>query len=125
MSKKVISSQHIAKQGSVQSYTIGFLLSLLLTAIPFYVVSERLITGLGLAAFLLFIAFVQLIVQLKFFIHLTHESGTRWNMLIFLFMALVLLIVVLGSLWIMENLDYHTSGEEAAEYIIEEESIKH
>jgi cytochrome o ubiquinol oxidase operon protein cyoD len=44
-------------------------------------------------------------VQLRFFLHLGQEAKPRWETMIFYFMVLVLLIIALGSLWIMHDLE--------------------
>jgi cytochrome o ubiquinol oxidase operon protein cyoD len=69
------------------------------------------------------LAVVQLFVQLYFFLHMGDESKPRWNLMAFLFMLLVLVIVVFGSLWIMKNLDYHMSPSDTSNYMMHEEGI--
>jgi cytochrome o ubiquinol oxidase operon protein cyoD len=49
---------------------------------------------------------LQMLVQLILFLHLSTEKRPHWNTILFLFMLLICLIVVAGSLWIMSNLDY-------------------
>lgn len=111
-------------RATTKSYITGFVLSVILTLIPYYLVVERVMTGWMLIIYLMVFAVVQLLVQLEFFIHLAPESGPRWNVLVFLFMGLVLLIIVLGSLWIMDNLDYHNmTPEETNAHIQDEEAI--
>lgn len=120
----VLTSRHAAARGTAASYSLGFALSVVLTLIPFYLVTESIISGTALVLALMGFAALQLIVQLQFFIHLGHETKPRWNMMIFLFMTLVLVIVVGGSLWIMDNLDYHgMSPEQTETYIKSEERI--
>jgi cytochrome o ubiquinol oxidase subunit IV len=112
------------QHGSLKSYTTGFVLSVIFTIIPYALVVRDIISGNVLVAALVGFAFVQLIIQLLFFLHLGRESKPRWNLMIFLFMLLVLLILVLGSLWIMNNLNYNMmSPHETNEYIQEEERI--
>jgi cytochrome o ubiquinol oxidase operon protein cyoD len=53
------------------------------------------------------LAVAQLLVQLVFFLHLGREPKPRQNLVVFLFMLLVIGILVIGSLWIMHNLNYH------------------
>jgi cytochrome o ubiquinol oxidase operon protein cyoD len=62
----------------------------------------------GISAFITLgsLAFVQVIIQLIFFLHLGEEESPRWNLISFLFMVGVVFIIVAGSLWIMFNLDY-------------------
>ena len=66
---------------------------------------------------IIFLAVVQLVVQLVFFLHLGRERQPRWNLLAFAFMAIVLLILVLGSLWIMNNLNYHMTQTDMLHYL--------
>lgn len=87
------------------------------------VVINHVMTGWMLTFTLIGFAISQLLVQLIFFLHLGRESKPRWNILVFLFAALVVLIVVVGSLWIMNNLDYHMGGHEMDSSIIKDEGI--
>ncbi len=93
--------------GSFKSYAIGFVLSIVLTLASYLLVTENLLTGKTLVYTIVVLGLIQAVVQLIFFLHLAEESKPRWNLLVFLFMLLVLLIIVIGSLWIMYNLDYH------------------
>lgn len=128
MSKQpAISAQHrTGNRGSLQSYTIGFLASIVLTLSAYVVVTQSAVTlsYRFLVIAIIGLAVTQLLVQLQFFIHLGHESKPHWNKLMFLFMLLILLIVVIGSLWIMSNLHYNTmSPGETETYIMKEEGI--
>ena len=51
------------------------------------------------------LAFIQLIVQLVFFLHLGAESHPRWKLLTLLSTVFLLVIIVGGSIWIMFDLD--------------------
>jgi cytochrome o ubiquinol oxidase operon protein cyoD len=128
MSAKPVSSPQENEEtprGSLQSYAWGFIYSIVLTAIPFLIVIKEQLTGWALTYTLLGFAVVQLLVQLVLFLHLGQESKPRWNTIAFLFAALVVLIVVIGSLWIMANLDYNVmTPAETDQYISEEELIK-
>jgi cytochrome o ubiquinol oxidase operon protein cyoD len=64
-----------------------------------------------------------LLVQLIFFLHLGRGSNVRWNILVLSFASLVVIIIVTGSLWIMNNLDYHMGGHDMDTYIIKDEGI--
>lgn len=112
-------------KSAVYKYIVGFSLSLLLTLAAFGLVMRYGDSGLAempsyLLPSIVLLAVVQLIVQLYYFLHLGGEKRPRWNLSVFLFMLISLLIVVLGSLWIMKNLDYNMmSGHETMEYIKE------
>jgi len=94
--------------GSLKSYVIGFLLSLIFTLISFALVVYEVLPRQTLIYTLPTLAFVQAIIQLIFFLHLGKEEKPKWESLVFYFMVLVLLIIVLGSLWIMHDLDIRT-----------------
>jgi len=88
--------------GSYKSYWIGFIGSLILTCISF---SLALLKSPYLPYALSFLALIQAVFQLRFFLHLGQEEKPQWETLIFYFMLLILLIIVLGSLWIMYDLN--------------------
>ena len=89
---------------TITRYTIGFVLSLLLSLAAYYYVvlgsSETwLLPVLGA------LALIQMTVQLIFFLHLGEEVRPRYRLASFGFMLLVLTIVVVGSLWVMVHLN--------------------
>jgi cytochrome o ubiquinol oxidase operon protein cyoD len=92
-----------ADHGSMQSYTVGFALSLGLTLASFgAVMSGAIPPQLRLAAIVL-LAVAQLLVQLVWFLHLGPRPGQRSSSAIFLCTVGVIAIVVAGSLWVMHN----------------------
>jgi cytochrome o ubiquinol oxidase operon protein cyoD len=109
-------SEHI----TARTYIAGYILSIILTLTAFKVVDDDLLMGWGFTLTLVAFAVVQLFVQLLFFLHLDKERKPRHNLMAFAFMAMVLLIIVLGSLWIMDNLNYHVMTEEE---IIQDEGL--
>jgi cytochrome o ubiquinol oxidase subunit IV len=113
--------------GSVASYVTGFVLSVVLTLAAYVLVANKLLSGGLLVAAIVGLAIAQLFVQLLFFLHLGSESKPRWNLTALLFAAMVVVILVIGSLWIMYNLDYQhadMTGEELDQYIMEDEGIR-
>lgn len=110
-----------------KSYVVGFISPIVLTVTAYVLVVNRVFTGWGLAYAIIGLALMQLLVQLLFFLHIGQEQEPRWNLLIFDFMALVVVIIVFGSLWIMYNLDYNhgetLSPEETSRQILEDEGI--
>lgn len=90
---------------SVKSYMIGFVLSIILTAIPFGLVMDQtngLRASTILAAILVF-AVVQVFVHVVYFLHMDRSAEQRWNVVAFAFTVMILVIVVSGSVWIMHN----------------------
>ena len=98
-----------AAHGSFRSYLIGFVLSVILTAIPFWLVMGKVFQSPTVTTFLILgLAMVQIWVHMVFFLHMTSkaEGGWAWMSLIF---TLVLLVITLsGSLWIMYHLKANT-----------------
>jgi cytochrome o ubiquinol oxidase operon protein cyoD len=105
-------------------YIVGFALSLIMTIIPYYLAVsgdfDRHIILVALAVF----AILQVWVQLFFFLHLGSETKPRLKSWAFGFMSLVVVILVFGSIWIMNNLNYNMMPPgETIEYIQDEEVI--
>ncbi|CDR35238.1 cytochrome o ubiquinol oxidase subunit IV [Criblamydia sequanensis] len=96
----------IEKEGSLVSYSIGFILSLILTFISFFLAFKNILKGEFLFLGLSILAILQASIQLFFFLHVGKEKAPYWKALVFLFMLSVTCIVVIGSLWIMYSLDY-------------------
>jgi cytochrome o ubiquinol oxidase operon protein cyoD len=100
-------------QGFLRSYVIGFVLSIIFTLAAYIPVSIHLNSSRTvfsqemLISLVLFFALAQLFVQLFFFLHLSQEKKPRWNLIFFLSTASIILIIVLASLWIMQNLNYN------------------
>jgi cytochrome o ubiquinol oxidase operon protein cyoD len=92
---------------TLRSYVAGFVLSLVLTVTAYTIVTQNSYSKRGIIAAVATLAMTQFVVQMLFFMHLGHESGPRWKLLALIFMAGVVLIIVLGSLWIMNHLDYN------------------
>ena len=94
-------------EGSVVSYTAGYVLSLLLTFASYMLVRRHLLSRNMLIGEIIGLAVLQLLVQLRFFLHLGREKSPRWKLAVFGFMLMIVGILVIGSLWIMKNLNYH------------------
>jgi len=102
-----MNSQEQAQEGTLKQYVIGFVLSLILTLTAYFAVEQELLTKEHLVYFICSLGLIQAVVQLVFFLHLGSGAQPGWNMMVFLFMFAVLLIVVVGSLWIMAHLNYN------------------
>lgn len=114
--------------GTTTSYTLGYILSILLTVAAYLLVKHHMDTyhlvfsHHLLIASVIGLAIVQLFVQLMFFLHLGRESKPRFNLLILFFAAIVVLILVGGSLWIMSNLSYRMTPQQMSQYMKDQES---
>ncbi|MEA9390794.1 cytochrome o ubiquinol oxidase subunit IV [Acerihabitans sp. TG2] len=96
-----------ASHGSLKSYLTGFVLSVILTLIPFIMVMNGSATKSTLIVVLVGCAVVQILVHLVYFLHLDSSSEQRWNVVALAFAALIITILVAGSLWIMWYLHYN------------------
>ncbi|MBI4033464.1 cytochrome o ubiquinol oxidase subunit IV [Candidatus Saccharibacteria bacterium] len=101
------------KQINTNTLVAGFVFSLVLTLSAFMLVwwqkdaDQQIFSQNFLLVWVGALAVVQLITQLVFFLHLGRESKPRWNLTVLVFAAIIVLILVFGSLWIMANLNYH------------------
>ncbi len=93
-------------QPSLKSYIVGFILSIVLTLAAYFLVVEHMLTGLALVASIAFLAVLQIVVQLLFFLHLGKDENAYWDLHVFFFMLSVVLVLVFGSIWIMYHLNY-------------------
>lgn len=104
-----------AAAGNYVSYITGFILSLTLTLIAYILVTQKLYTSTTqIIGIIVGLAIIQLVVQLIFFLHLGRESKPRWNVAVFMFAGLVVLIIVFGSIWIMNNLNYNMNHSDSS-----------
>lgn len=87
--------------GSLKSYTIGFVLSIVLTIIPLVVVMNDMMSMTGATILILIMAALQFIVQLVFFMHIREEEKPRYNLMALLLGLVILVTIVAGSIWIM------------------------
>ncbi len=96
-----------ANHGSVKSYAIGFVLSVILTVIPFYLVMNPSLPKDMTLLIIIAFAVIQIVVHLYYFLHLDTSKAARSSVTSFLFTALVIALLVGLSLWIMFSI--HTS----------------
>ena len=109
-----------AYRPTLGAYITGFVFSLLLTVLAYLVVVNDIVAAHFIIPAIVVLAVAQLVVQLVFFLHLGRETKPRWNLMAFLFMLLVVFIVVVGSLWIMKNLDYNMSMPDMDAYMMQQ-----
>jgi cytochrome o ubiquinol oxidase operon protein cyoD len=89
-----------------RTYLIGFVLALVLTAIPFALVYFKLLAAGPAVIVIAIAAIVQVIVHLRFFLHIDFRRTPRENLLALGFAALLIFIMVGGTLLIMFDLHY-------------------
>ena len=91
---------------SVKGYVVGFLLAVVLTAIPFWLVMGKVLPTPGLtAAVILGFAAVQIVVHMIYFLHMNAKIEGGWSMLSLIFTAAIVIIMLAGSIWVMYHLN--------------------
>ena len=91
---------------TLSGYLTGFGLSVVLTAIPFWLVmsgafGDKQVTALVVMAF----AAVQIVVHMIYFLHLNTSSEGGWTMMALIFTIVMVVIAMTGSLWVMHHLN--------------------
>lgn len=94
-----------AGHATVKGYLIGFVLAVILTVIPFHMVMSGGYSHQTVLVTVMALAVVQIVVHLIYFLHLDGSSAQRWNVMALLFTLLILAIVIVGSLWVMHNMN--------------------
>lgn len=93
-----------AGQGSFKSYAIGFVCSIILTALAYGLVLSGLLPQSTTVGTILVLAVAQILVHLHYFLHLDGSSAARWNLLAIIFTVLIMVLFIGGTLWIMHHL---------------------
>ena len=105
-----------AKMPHARSYLIGLVLALILTAIPFYLVYFKVLAGTAMLLVIVAAAIIQIVVHLKYFLHLNLTDTPRENLLALCFAAVLIFIMVGGSLWIMFDLHHRMAPHSAHQH---------
>ena len=97
---------HGHAHSTFSGYMLGFVLSVVLTAIPFWLVMSgtlpsKQITALVIMAF----AVVQIVVHMIYFLHMNTTSENGWSMMALIFTIVMVVIALSGSLWVMNHLN--------------------
>jgi cytochrome o ubiquinol oxidase operon protein cyoD len=91
---------------TLRGYLTGFGLSIILTAIPFWLVMTG-VTGSKAVTAIIVVAFavVQIVVHMIYFLHMDPRSEGGWSLLALIFTLILVAIALTGSLWVMYHLD--------------------
>jgi cytochrome o ubiquinol oxidase operon protein cyoD len=111
---------------SLQSYAVGFALSILLTLVAFgliyahVVYDHTLFSHTTLLYAVVSLAVLQFVMQSVFFLHLSFKREVRANVVTYFFMVFMVLFIAVGSIWIMHNLNANMSPEQMSTYLHKE-----
>jgi cytochrome o ubiquinol oxidase subunit IV len=103
--RPVLTDREAGTPAGVLVYTIGLVVAVLLTATSFWVANTSLLWGPGIPLGLVVLAIAQMGIHLVFFLHITTGPDNTNNVLALAFGILIVLLVVVGSLLIMTNLN--------------------
>ena len=95
------------QRAGVLVYTIGLGLAVILTATSFWVANTSVLWGPGVHLGLAVLAIAQMGVHLVFFLHITTAPDNTNNVLALAFGVLIVFLVMVGSLWIMTDLNHN------------------
>jgi cytochrome o ubiquinol oxidase operon protein cyoD len=91
---------------SVKGYLTGFFWSVVLTAIPFWLVIAKVLPSSGITALVILgFAMAQIVVHMVYFLHMNTRVEGGWSMLALLFTGVLVLIMLSGSIWVMYHLN--------------------
>ena len=91
-------------------YLLGFVLALVLTGIPFGLVAAGLLPPFTTLVVIAILAVVQVVVHLRYFLHIDLKSTPSDNLLALGFAAVLIFLMVGGTLWIMLDLNARMMG---------------
>ncbi|AYD03346.1 cytochrome o ubiquinol oxidase subunit IV [Neorhizobium sp. NCHU2750] len=97
---------HEASHGTFKSYMTGFVLSVILTAIPFWLVmGDVLSSKAATVAAIMILGGIQIVVHMVYFLHMNTKSEGGWTIMALIFTVLLVVIALTGSLWVMHHLN--------------------
>jgi cytochrome o ubiquinol oxidase operon protein cyoD len=95
----------IGYHATVKGYVVGFVLSVILTAIPFWLVMGKVLPSHLTGVIILGFAAVQMVVHMVYFLHLNAKVEGGWSMLALLFTVALVVIMLAGSIWVMYHMN--------------------
>lgn len=100
------SKGHDEGHGTLRSYLIGFGLSVVLTLIPFGIVMGEVFASAFWPIIIIFgLGGAQMLVHVYCFLHVDASAEDGWLLMSIAFTVLLIVIVLVGSLWVMFHLE--------------------
>lgn len=100
---------------SVKDYGTGFLLSVILTAIPFWLVMGNVLdNSLVTTLVILALGGVQMVVHVIYFLHMSTKSEGGWTFMALIFTITLVVIMLAGSVWVMYHLNHNMMPQMSA-----------
>jgi cytochrome o ubiquinol oxidase operon protein cyoD len=98
--------RHDIAQGIV-GYLVGLGLATLLTGTSFFLLGSHLVWAPSIPVAIGVLAIAQMGVHLVFFLHITTGPDNTNNVMALAFGVLIVMLVMVGSLWIMGHLNHN------------------
>lgn len=90
---------------TLKGYLTGFILSVVLTAIPFWLVMTGAIADkYATTLIIMSLAAIQIVVHMIYFLHMNARAEGGWSMLALIFTIIMVVITLSGSLWVMYHM---------------------
>src|SRR5262247_694517 len=89
----------------VRGYLVGLGLSVLATVVAFLLPGTSLVWQPSIPAALIVLAIAQMGVHIVFFLHITTRPDSVNNVMALAFGVFVVFVLIIGSVWIMTNLN--------------------
>ena len=97
---------HAPAHGSFKAYMTGFVLSVILTAVPFWLVMDHVLSSTaGTAVAIFALGAVQIFVHMVYFLHMNTRSEGGWSIMALIFTLVLVIITLTGSIWVMYHLN--------------------
>ena len=95
-----------ASHSTLKGYVTGFVLAVILTVIPFWLVMGKVLPSSNITGLVILgIAAVQIVVHMIYFLHMNTRSEGGWSLLALAFTVVLLVIMLSGSIWVMYHLN--------------------
>jgi cytochrome o ubiquinol oxidase subunit IV len=117
--------EHPHEPLSLGKYVAGFIGSIVITVLAYVLATGETYSKDVVVALLAGLAIVQFIVQMVLFLHVGNERKPRWKLMVMWLMLMVVIILVAGSIWIMNNLNYRmmNSDHQVQVYLHSQDSL--
>lgn len=91
---------------TLRGYMTGFILAVILTVIPFWLVMGNVFESSGTTALVVLgLGAVQMVVHMVYFLHMSPSAEGGWNLMALIFTLIIVVIALVGSLWVMYHLN--------------------
>lgn len=123
--KPALVSHFEPPHASVRSYVIGFVSCIVLSFAMYLAALSYNFSKNQALIVIAVLAVLQCVIQLRRFLHLGNEFKPRWKLAVFWLMLSLVLIIVIGSIWIMNNLNYRMmhSANQTTEYVQSQDGL--